>query len=281
MSPIALLPFLFFSLSIYPDCLQSDHSPLPTLKLTEVQGESEFSAILEVHRAAFGHSFRHLWTLLYPTLSDSPDTRARALADSLARTIGLHKADPCSHWTKVTDTDSGRVVGAARWIISTSNPFKGLLVVDCLWWPEGERREFAEICMRQFRAPRFEKMQRDHVCRFLSYLQHVMVRIHVSMLVLNVCCTHPEYRWCGIGRMLMEWGVEHGDQLDLDTYVDASGMGKPLYEAYGFEVVDEHRFSAPKTDPSPVWQEMEATLLPYEWWGMVRLPNKGKAHSDV
>ena len=254
-----------------------------SFKLTEVQDESEFPAILELHRAAFERPFNKLWTLLYPELGNSPDARAKALADGIARTISLHKTDPYSHWIKVTDTDSKRVVGAARWIIYTSNPFKGPLVVDCPWWPEGERREFANICMRQFRSPRFEKMQRPHVCRCPSYphWQQVILSVDTSLLVLNICYTDPEYRRHGIGRLLMDWGVKRADQLDLIAYVDASDMGKPLYKTYNFKEVDKHHFSAPKTNPSPIWQEMEAALIPYEWWGMVRLPNKGKTHDAI
>lgn len=79
----------------------------------EIQDESDFLAILEVQRAAFEEPYTKLWPLLCPELGIPPDARFTALSDGVARTMRLQKADPDSHWFKVTDTDSGQVVRAA------------------------------------------------------------------------------------------------------------------------------------------------------------------------
>lgn len=94
-------------------------------KLTEVYDDSEFPPILEVHRAAFEQPYSRLWPLLYPEPGNTPDARAAALADGVARTIQIYRSDSNSHWIKVTEADTDRVVGAARWVISTSNQFRG------------------------------------------------------------------------------------------------------------------------------------------------------------
>ena len=138
------------------------------LELSEVHDDSQFTEIMELHRAAFEDPYSKLWPLLYPEYGEGANARAAALADGVSRTTRLHRNDPNGHWIQVVDLDSKRVVGAARWIFSKRNPFEGTsLAVDSFWWPEGEKREFANICMKQFREPRYTKMQRPHACRFI------------------------------------------------------------------------------------------------------------------
>ena len=142
-------------------------------QLSEVQNSSEFQSIMSVHHAVFqSGENQHLWTLLYADPSDianDPEARAKALAEGIERTIAKHRSDPASHWIKMVETDSGsgRVVGAARWVVATSNPHPSSYppVVEAVWWPEGEQREFASLLMGQFREPWWRLMQRPHVCK--------------------------------------------------------------------------------------------------------------------
>lgn len=38
--------------------------------------------------------------------------------------------------------------------------------------------------------------------------------------------------------MLLKWGAEEADRLGLESYLEASPEGKPLYEKTGFITVD-------------------------------------------
>lgn len=38
--------------------------------------------------------------------------------------------------------------------------------------------------------------------------------------------------------MLLKWGAEEADRLGLESYLEASPEGKPLYEKSGFTTVD-------------------------------------------
>jgi GNAT superfamily N-acetyltransferase len=58
-------------------------------------------------------------------------------------------------------------------------------------------------------------------------------------LKLNTLSTHPEHERRGAGSMLVEWGVEVADQLGLETYLNTSVRGRPLYERFGFKLVRE------------------------------------------
>lgn len=139
-------------------------------QLLEVKNDSEFQEIMEVHRASFqsGEGLR-LWTLIYADpsdIKDDPEGQAVALQEGIKRTIAKHRADPASHWIKVVENDSNRVVGAARWVVATSNPHTSPPVADAFWWPEGEQREFANLLMKQFREAWYRQMQRPHICKY-------------------------------------------------------------------------------------------------------------------
>lgn len=50
--------------------------------------------------------------------------------------------------------------------------------------------------------------------------------------------THPTYQGRGAGTKLLKWGLAKADHDGVEAYVSASPEGKPLYEKYGFVVVD-------------------------------------------
>jgi GNAT superfamily N-acetyltransferase len=64
--------------------------------------------------------------------------------------------------------------------------------------------------------------------------------------LLNVIATLPSYQRCGVGVMLLRWGLEQADELGLQSYLEASPMGKGLYLKNGFEEVRDVEFDALK-----------------------------------
>ena len=87
--------------------------------------------------------------------------------------------------------------------------------------------------------------------------------------VLNILFTHPEYRRKGVGSLVMRWGLDHADKLGSESFVEATVEGKPLYERFGFEVVDTNELHV-EEKPSQEWKELESTLIPFTWWSMHR-----------
>ena len=57
--------------------------------------------------------------------------------------------------------------------------------------------------------------------------------------MLYVLYVHPDYRRRGAGNLFMEWGTRKADELGLNSYIEASEMGKMLYLKHGFEVVSQ------------------------------------------
>jgi hypothetical protein len=55
--------------------------------------------------------------------------------------------------------------------------------------------------------------------------------------MLNSLATHPEYRGRGAAKIMLDWGLKEADNRELPTYLDATGMARPIYEKRGFVVV--------------------------------------------
>lgn len=51
--------------------------------------------------------------------------------------------------------------------------------------------------------------------------------------------THPDHERKGCESLLLDWGLTKADELGLRVYLDATNVGKGLYEKKGFRVVRE------------------------------------------
>jgi GNAT superfamily N-acetyltransferase len=56
---------------------------------------------------------------------------------------------------------------------------------------------------------------------------------------LDTLVTHKDHHRRGAGSLLGRWGLDKADEAGLETYLEASSMGRPLYERWGFEPVKE------------------------------------------
>lgn len=77
---------------------------------------------------------------------------------------------------------------------------------------------------------------------------------------LNILFTHPEHRNRGAGSLLVDWGVRKADESGVEAYVEASTMGKPVYEKYGFVVVDVLEMKFENPNPSEEWKRFVQRL---------------------
>ena len=77
----------------------------------------------------------------------------------------------------------------------------------------------------------------------------------------------------------MQWGLEHADRLGLESFIEATDLGKPVYEKFGFRVLERNELRAPerlmevgkKGEKEELkGKELERTMLPFEWWSMLR-----------
>lgn len=137
------------------------------LRLFEVQRDDEFRELFYVFRAAFTDPGTKLWPLFTGDYRSDPSQREAALEEATQRFISWHRSDPTSHWLKVVDKGTGRIVGGGRWgLFDTENPYEGHDSMEAAWWPEGQPREFASICLNQFLATSAKHMNKPHACKF-------------------------------------------------------------------------------------------------------------------
>lgn len=94
------------------------------------------------------------------------------------------------------------------------------------------------------------------------------------MPALNWMAVHPAHRSRGIGSLLMEAGVSRADALNLECWMEASSMGKPLYEKFGFQSLMKFGFDTEKPEGSDEWRKCAHELTPPPLLAMWR-PKQG------
>ena len=76
--------------------------------------------------------------------------------------------------------------------------------------------------------------------------------------------THPDHRRRGAGTLLMDWGIKLADQWGLESFIQATKMGKLLYLRHGYQVLEESNYE-PELDEkvkSEEWKALEKKIGP-------------------
>ncbi|KAF9874036.1 GNAT family [Colletotrichum karsti] len=229
-------------------------------KLEEVKTDEEFVPLFVAFRDGFANPDSALWRLFMGDWKPhDPAAREEALREGTARLRSWHRGDPTSTWLRVVDEETGKVVAGGRWSIyekDKPDPYEGHVPGEATWFPEGDPRRIASLLLNQFLDSAVRNANRPHV-------------------FLNILFTIPEYRRRGAASLVMDWGVERADRRGLDVYIEATEKGKPLYEKYGLETIEENHLDVDEKDlPSPedpeLRREVVRQLTPFRWWSMVR-----------
>ncbi|KAI1415340.1 hypothetical protein F5Y13DRAFT_8128 [Hypoxylon sp. FL1857] len=211
------------------------------LLLQVVEDERDFDEILPVLYAAFGEPYNSLRRWFIPVHT----TVEAAIEDAKGRMVKGWKQHEGIHWVKVTDTDSGAIVGAAEWEIrSTVSPAnEPQAPINAYWHIEGsEEKAFAEKLFVNLKGFMKERMARPH--------------IELEQLVV-----HPDHRMRGVGKLLVSWGVQKADELKLETCVESVPYAAPFYEKLGFGSLDCLTPDLAVPNPSEKWKKYAAEDL--------------------
>ncbi|KAL1604057.1 hypothetical protein SLS60_005649 [Paraconiothyrium brasiliense] len=131
-------------------------------------------------------------------------------------------------WIKAVDTtateadDSRKIVGIAQWaVFEPDRTYREVpyYAPDDLW-PNKLERDYAIHLWESYIQPRRKVLREDTL----------------PVVNLQILCVWPEYRKRGAGGQLVDWGNRLADDLNAVCIVEASGMGQPLYEKFGYEV---------------------------------------------
>ncbi|KAF2679431.1 hypothetical protein K458DRAFT_480342 [Lentithecium fluviatile CBS 122367] len=211
------------------------------LAIALVTSESDFDQLCEMDYDA--------WQTPYnPQLKHfraSFPTRAEAIAWDKARKIrSLRKQNPKLFYVKCTDTDTDTIIGYANWMVNDSpEPYEE--PTKAVWHPEGsDEREFAERFINGLWGFIGERVTRPH-------------------MDLHAVCVHPDHRKRGVGRMLIRWGIEKGDELGIETVISSLPSARGAYEKCGLgciEIIPPDP-SLNVENPSERWKELQAEDL--------------------
>lgn len=76
------------------------------------------------------------------------------------------------------------------------------------------------------------------VSLFLAVVSRTnFINVNGVFVALDSLGVHPAHQKRGIGRLLLDWGVQEAAKQGKDCYLVATPAGLPLYRAAGFEDV--------------------------------------------
>jgi GNAT superfamily N-acetyltransferase len=91
---------------------------------------------------------------------------------------------------------------------------------------------------------------------------------------LNWLAVRPSHRLRGVGSLLMNVGILRADSLNLECWMEASTMGKPLYEKFGYQSLLTLAFNNERSDASDEWRKCAHEMTPPPIFAMWR-PKRG------
>ncbi|KAF2242637.1 hypothetical protein BU26DRAFT_534674 [Trematosphaeria pertusa] len=184
--------------------------------------ESDFPDFVRIQVAAFNNGMT-AYLVPRPVSEDW-------IEKSVDKHIKCFRAEPDCRFLKVIDTEqSGRMIAVAKWRIN-----------------EKERTE--EQIQPMLPVPGEEQEGNPAAQDFMWYLNRVRREFMGTkpFYFLHLLVTHPEHQRRGAGAMLVRWGIEQADKVQLPSFLEATEVGRPLYASLGFNGVHEEIFDLSK-----------------------------------
>ena len=183
------------------------------IELAPVVDEADFIRFAVIEDAAF--EIDPLMELAYPTDRSQPaDPQHRA-----NQHMDLVRTYPCAKFVKAYDTESGEMVGGAKWIFFDDPDRR-----PDLWPKEWSPGTNVPLCEFFFGA--LERKQNEHMGE-------------KKYLLMGILVTMPEYQGRGIGSKLLSWGLDQADELGYECWINATQAGLSLYKRHGWMEVGQ------------------------------------------
>ncbi|PQE15142.1 Acyl- N-acyltransferase protein [Rutstroemia sp. NJR-2017a BVV2] len=196
--------------------------PSPELKLSPAS-ESDIPRLATISTSAFSThdaAFRIVWGNTPPGAHDSAITHLL---------IPTHSSTRCTMKVEI----DGQIAGFALWYLPASaadeSGNKNLDLrsdpkdVETSGWnpPEGMNMEFFMQKITCFG----EAKKRDYV--------------KGRDMMLDLCFVDPVYQNRGVGKRLLEWGMQKADEMGVDIWLVSTPDAKGFYERAGWETKEE------------------------------------------
>ncbi|KAI2625648.1 hypothetical protein GGR54DRAFT_637427 [Hypoxylon sp. NC1633] len=200
------------------------------LELQDADPTSDFPALSRALFEAYEDPWQPFFHAYFPIHWKGQEAREAAIQEAATLT-----------GKKIVDTETGDIASGALWNIYRENPFAESQNLPATWFPNDGSRDFAEQLIERHGQPRAEVGQRPHLYLFILF-------------------THPKYRRRGSAQRVLDWGIKKADELGLELFLDATPMGRPLYEKNGLVLIKKNVI-APQTDnPGDAWREIETRV---------------------
>ena len=210
--------------------------------------DADFDRLVQILFAAFGQTGdapREAYIdVVYPG-GDTPSGQAAARDKILT---WLH-ADPTATFLKVTDTTTGEIVAAAKWIIFMEKPDseRPPIHVD---WCEGEDKDYTEWVMDLLFRSRFERTapKGPYLCELLRSVEFLFCGLKSIALhsVLDIIFTDPKHQHRGAGSKLVKWGVDRADEMGVEVFLESTRYARHMYEQHGFKLKEQVVWETPE-----------------------------------
>ena len=83
----------------------------------------------------------------------------------------------------------------------------------------------------------------------------------------QVAAVHPDHQRKGVGALLMQWGIDLAEKLNLPVYLESTEVGVGLYKKLGFQELQEKIVHKPE-----VFGTEKDVVVPL----MVKMPSAAK-----
>ncbi|UKZ92986.1 uncharacterized protein TrAFT101_007918 [Trichoderma asperellum] len=145
-----------------------------------------------------------------------------------------------SRHQKVVDTETGRLLGYARWVLPESY---AVLADGGPAWPEAmvpavspeEEAEIKRVAEATQWNPNNDTDPLDEAVTNIK--NKIMAR--KPYLCLDYLAVHPENKGKGVATLLVESGMKQADKLGLDIFILACKPAWGLYSRLGFRIEEE------------------------------------------
>ncbi|KAI9793070.1 MAG: hypothetical protein M1816_000968 [Peltula sp. TS41687] len=124
---------------------------------------------------------------------------AKGRAQGADRLLQGVRGDSHARTLKVTDTDTGKMIGFANWLVYEDKP-DSWNEPGGDYWDDEDQKAYAAHLYKEYMKPRREGVE----------------AAKGPLLSLDLLCVDPKHQYRGAGSKLVKWSVELADQMNAE-----------------------------------------------------------------
>ncbi|KAH8885816.1 hypothetical protein GQ53DRAFT_845228 [Thozetella sp. PMI_491] len=189
--------------------------------------DEDIPACFQVLSESFGHDAPFI-DIYFPR-HDTPHGQAQGSERLATWKQNSNESTFLKVVARVAVENREKIIGLAVWTHMTVPPPAELEKVENIEqvWPDRNDREYMSRLWKDYIVPRTKAIADSN---------------GKGVYVLELLAVHPEYQRLGAGTALVKWGTQAADRLGLEAIVEATPVGRRLYEQCGLSVEIEEMY---------------------------------------